>query len=328
MDFSFKPRLSKELILECISEEEIMSRYLGVPITKKLFCSPLRNDHKPTCGFFRNKNGTLMFKDFGTGNCYNCFNMVMEMFHCDYWDALKKIANDFHILESDIINLKGYVKKVDSIKIKDTKPTKIQVEIKDYTDKELKWWKRYGIDKDCLDKYKVYSCAHVFVNDRIVAEATDSQPIYGYYGNQSKQTELWRCYFPKRKTYRFLSNWPAKKLQGYDQLPKTAENLVITKSMKDCMCFNSIGIAACAPCSETLFVESATLDNLKKRFKNIVVLYDNDEAGISNILKIEAEHPDLKCVFIPTTYKSKDISDFYKNHGKEKTKEFINDYLL
>lgn len=55
---------SKELILNSVRDETIMEHYLGIPVKKGLFKSPLRTDNKPTCAFYRNRKGDLIFKDF------------------------------------------------------------------------------------------------------------------------------------------------------------------------------------------------------------------------------------------------------------------------
>ena len=44
--------------------------------------------------------------------------------------------------------------------------------------------------------------------------------------------------------------------------------------MKDVMCLYSFGIPAIAPNSETQFVSEKVLEELKQRFKHIVLLYD------------------------------------------------------
>ena len=54
--------LSKELILSKVKEEAIWSFY-GVPITKGLFCSKLRNDRNPTCSLYKNKTVCLLGSD-------------------------------------------------------------------------------------------------------------------------------------------------------------------------------------------------------------------------------------------------------------------------
>ena len=328
MDFSFQPKITKELILSRFSEEQLMEYYLHIPVKKGLFRSPLRRDKQPTCSFYRNKSGTLIFKDFATGQHLNIFDVVQSIFRCDYFESLRIIANDFGIVRDNALHKNPGKINLNPIKIKDKEISKIQIEVQEFTDSELKWWGRYGISKDILKRFNVYSCKHVFLNDQLFAESQQHCPIFGYYGKKYQGLELWRCYFPKRTSFRFITNWPSKKIQGYDQLPKKGKLLVITKSMKDSMCLYSCGITACAPNSENLFIPDKVLEGLKNRFENIVVLYDNDRPGLYNMAKIRKEHPELTYVFIPKRYGSKDISDFYKDHGRKETLNLIKTFIL
>ena len=328
MDFSFQPKITKELILSRFSEEQLMEYYLHIPVKKGLFRSPLRRDKQPTCSFYRNKSGTLVFKDFATGQHLNVFDVVQSIFRCDYFEALRIIANDFGIVRDNALHKNPGKINLNPIKIKDKEISKIQIEIQEFTDNELKWWGRYGITRDILRRFDVYSCKHVFLNDQLFAESQQHCPIFGYYGKKYQGLELWRCYFPKRTSFRFITNWPSKKIQGYDQLPKKGKLLVITKSMKDSMCLYSCGITACAPNSENLFISDKVLEDLKSRFENIVVFYDNDRPGLYNMAKIRREHPELTYIFIPKKYGSKDISDFYKDHGRKETLNLIKTFIL
>ena len=328
MNFSFQPKITKELILSRFSEEQLMEYYLHLPVKKGLFRSPLRRDKQPTCSFYRNKSGTLIFKDFATGQHLNVFDVVQSIFKCDYFESLRIIANDFGIVRDSALRKNPGKINLNHIKIKDKEISKIQIEVQEFTDSELKWWGKYGISKDILRRFDVYSCKHVFLNDQLFAKSQQHCPIFGYYGKKYQGLELWRCYFPKRTSFRFITNWPSKKIQGYDQLPKKGKLLVITKSMKDSMCLYSCGITACAPNSENLFIPDKVLEDLKNRFKNIVVLYDNDRPGLYNMAKIRKEHPELTYVFIPKRYGSKDISDFYKDHGRKETLNLIKTFIL
>lgn len=328
MDFQFEPKVTKELILSRFSEEQIMEFYLHVPIKRGLFRSPLRRDKEPTCSFYRNSSGDLIFKDFATGQHLNCFGVVENIFRCNYFEALRIIANDFGIIRSKSITRNPGKINENPIKIKDKEMSKIQIEVQDFSDLELKWWKKYGITLDILKKFDVYSCKHVFLNNQILAKSQQHCPIFGYYGKKYQGLELWRCYFPKRTSFRFITNWPSKKIQGYDQLPKQGKLLVITKSMKDCLSMYSCGITAIAPCSENLFVSDNVLEDLKKRFKYIVVFYDNDLPGVSNMRKIRKIHPELNFFYIPRYYETKDFSDFYAKYGRKQTLETIKHYLL
>ena len=306
-----------------------MSYYLGVPIKKGLFRSPLRNDQHSTCSFFRGQSGNLYFKDFATGQCLTFEGVVMAKYGCTYHNALKIIAIDFGYIQSDEVKKQAAKKPQIKIqpKFESEKETFIQVEIKDFSESELKWWNSFGISKETLNKYKVYSIKTVFLNGNIYAQSTQHSPIYGYYFGKKGNIEQWRIYIPKRREFRFIGNVSTKTIQGYKQLPEKGKLLVITKSMKDSMLLSSLGIPAVAPNSETQFVSEKLLEELKERFKNIVLLYDSDLTGVRFMNKIRKQYHDLIVCMIPRKYEAKDISDFYQKYGRSKTIEVIKEYI-
>lgn len=325
LDFSMEPKITREFLLSRANQETYMSHYLGIPVKKGLYTNPLRNDTHVTCSFFTGKSGTLYFKDFATGECLSFENVVMKKYDCDYHQALKIIATDFGYIKGNTAipaTIKAQPKFVDNIS------TIIQVQIKKYTDAELKWWLSYGITEPILNKFKVYSCNTIFLNGNICAQSAQHCPIYGYYFGKKENIEQWRIYFPKRKDFRFLGNVSTKTIQGYKQLPKTGKLLIITKSMKDVMCLYSLGLTAIAPNSETQFVEDKVLDELRARFTYIAVLYDNDLTGVKFSNKIHKKYPDLKVTLIPRNTGSKDISDYYRDHGREQTINLIKQGIL
>ena len=330
MKIEFEPTITKQYLLDRASQETYLEYYLGIPVKKGLFKSPLRNDKNPTCSFYRNASGDIIFKDF-SGQFYgNFISVVMYKYNLSYYKALKQIAIDFGYIKSS----KNYNKNTKPVTFsstifKESKGANIQVEIQDFSEEELEWWNQFGITREILKKFKVFSCKTVFLNGNFFTSSSKKCPIFGYYrGKNDNGLDLWRIYFPcnKKTELRFLSNWKSFLLQGSKQLPKEGNLLVITKSMKDVMCLYSLGITAIAPNSENLFLTESQFDKLKERFKNIVLFYDNDLAGISNMNKIRKVY-NIRCVWIPRNYKAKDISDFYKIYGCEKTKELINQCL-
>ncbi len=328
-NFTIEPKITKEFLLSKNSEETYMSYYLGVPIKKGLFRSPLRNDQHSTCSFFRGQSGNLYFKDFATGQCLTFEGVVMAKYGCTYHNALKIIAIDFGYIQSDEVKKQAAKKPQIKIqpKFESEKETFIQVEIKDFSESELKWWNSFGISKETLNKYKVYSIKTVFLNGSIYAQSTQHSPIYGYYFGKKGNIEQWRIYIPKRREFRFIGNVSTKTIQGYKQLPEKGKLLVITKSMKDSMLLSSLGIPAVAPNSETQFVSEKLLEELKERFKNIVLLYDSDLTGVRFMNKIRKQYRDLIVCMIPRKYEAKDISDFYQKYGRSKTIEVIKEYI-
>lgn len=324
LNFEIEPEITKEFLLSKFNEETFMTYYLGIPVKKGLFKSPLRGDHVPTCSFFRNKTGELIFKDFSGAFYGNFINVVMYKYQCNYYKALKIIASDFGLIGTSIKKTPIKVQET----FKDSRQAVINVEIQDFTEQELKWWNKYGITEKILKKFKVYSCKNVWLNGNYFAKSAQNNMMFGYYGGIKDKVELWRIYFPQRKEYRFLSNWNSNKIQGFNQLPKTGNVLVITKSMKDVMTLYSVGIPAIAPNSETLFISDNVLSNLKERFNRIFVLYDNDLPGISNMNKIKKLHPELNYLWIPRETGAKDISDLHKLLGKKNFNVFLKEKLV
>jgi hypothetical protein len=325
-DFTFETKITKEFLLQQNNEETYMAYYLGFPVDKKLHISPLRQDNKPTCAFFKGKSGILYFKDFATNACLDFVNVVMTKFSCTYHQALKIIAEDFGYIKSKTPKT---VTIQPQPKFEETKQTFIQVEVKEFDKHELKWWESYGITKDILKKFNIFSCKTVFLNGRVFAQSSQHSPIYGYYFGKKEGIEQWRIYFPKnQKTgYKFIGNVNMKTIQGFRQLPKEGKVLVITKSMKDLMVFYSLGIPAIAPNSENIFISDKVLEDLKKRFKHIFLLFDNDLPGVRFTNKIRKKYPELIVTLIPRNSGAKDLSDYYFAFGRDKTLKLIKSFI-
>ena len=323
---SLEPEITKNFIFSKINQESIMQYYTGIDVTsKKLHLSPFRNDHKITCAFYKSKSDILYLHDFATNEHINCFQVVMKKYGVNYYEALQIIARDFGLIKGSNNNLKEAPIIVNPIK--ENIPSNIQVQIKDYTEQELEWWNQFGISKKLLKKYHVYSLKYVFLNGELRFISSDKCPIYGYYfGKDKNKNEKWKIYFPLKTEYRFLNNLSKKVLQGYHQLPKTGDLLVITKSMKDVIAMYGFGISAVSPNSETLFIEDKKLEEFKQRFKNILVLYDNDRPGLHNMWLIRKQHPELNYYFLPW-YLEKDFTDTIKEIGVNNMKEYVNEFM-
>ena len=327
MEFvSLQPTINKKYILSKINQESLMHYYTGIDVnSKKLFLSPVRQDNKVTCGIYKSKSGILYIHDFATNEHLDCWNIVMRLFNCDYFEALSIIAKDFNLIKGSSNKVRKTPEIVDSVK--ESESSRIQVQLKDFTSDELIWWKQFGINKKLLKLFKVYSIQNVFLNGELKFTSSSKCPIYGYYfGKDKNGEEKWKLYFPLRKEFRFLNNTNKKLLQGYHQLPKEGDLLVITKSMKDVIALRGFEIAAVAPNSETLFINDKQLEEFKRRFKHILVVYDNDRPGLYNMAKIRRQYPNLNYFYMPW-YLSKDFTDSIKLVGVDNMKEYLKDFF-
>lgn len=320
------PKITKELLLSKYSQETFFEHYLGVPVKKGLFCSPpiLRSDNKPTCAFYKDKKGILRFKDFA-GPTFDFVGCVMHIYLCSYYKALRIIANDFGFISVPKMQINPPKIPYSGFELKETEKAKIQVEIKEFTKKELDWWESFGISIITLQRFKVYSIKSVFLNGNYFMSSSESSPIYGYFGGENSEgDELWRLYMPTKIKYRFLSNWSSTMIQGARQLPKSGEFIVVTKSLKDVMSLWEFGITAIAPNSENLFLTNAQYLKLEQKFKEIYLLYDRDLAGVRAANKIRKQFPNLKVLLVP---KVKDFTDYVKKYGTLKTFNLIDEWL-
>lgn len=327
MEFiSLKPTITKDFILSKVNQESIMHYYTGADVnSKKLFLSPLRNDNHITCGIYKSKSGILYLHDFATNEHLDCWNIVMRLYNCKYYEALKIIAKDFGLVEGKSPEKSPVI--IESLK--ETESAKIQVQIKDYTQEELDWWEQFGITKKLLKKYHVYSLQHIFLNGELKFTSSKTCPIYGYYfGKDNKGNEKWKCYFPFKDNYRFIGNLTQKVLQGYKQLNKESDLLIINKSMKDTIACRVLGYDSVSPNSETTFPSEKQIEEFKKRFKHILIIFDNDKPGLHNLWLIRKKYPELNYFWIPKELGAKDLTDLIKLKGLEEVKDLVNQFML
>ena len=96
------------------------------------------------------------------------------------------------------------------------------------------------------------------------------------------------------------------------------------------MVLDRLGYNAIAPCGENTPIPDVIIQNLKERFNRIIILYDNDKAGLEGAEKLANGH-DIKWVHLPikyyTMFKIKDISDYIKQFKITKTRELLKEII-
>jgi len=116
-------------------------------------------------------------------------------------------------------------------------------------------------------------------------------------------------------------------VEGYSQLPSGGNTLILTKSLKDIICFHNIGISAISLQGENNTFKPELYKELKERFKRIIVFYDNDETGKQAALKITNQYNDIKSISIPEEYGTKDYSDTIKAKGINTARTLVDSLL-
>ena len=113
MEFiSLKPKITKDFILSKVNQESIMQHYTNQDVcSKKLYKSVLRADNHITVGYYKSKSGILYMHDFATNQHLDCWNIVMQLYSCTYYEALNIIAKDFGLTLQDYTHIKAIFEK-------------------------------------------------------------------------------------------------------------------------------------------------------------------------------------------------------------------------
>lgn len=298
--------------LNNVNDYEIFAYYMPNLKLNKRQHSPLRKDSDPSFTVFQSKSGNLLYHDFSTGDTGDPVKFVMQLFGLSYKQAVARII-------SDIKGKQPFVPKMNlEAALEEAKKREISVITRKYGPRDLMYWEQYGIRGATLRKYQVYCLENVFLDGLLVSEYRNSQPIYGYYLGH----KAWKIYKPYSHQ-RFFQN--TNIMQGYAQLPSEGDLLVISKSMKDVLLLHELGVPAVAPHGERAGT-LANIDELRKRFKRIVIFFDNDEPGIEGAKHL-SELYGLEYIFIPIDEKAKDLTDYYKINNFEKTRALLNSLL-
>lgn len=329
------PNIDKRLI-DNISDLELFKYYCSnfEEINKK-FCSELRTDRNPSCYIYIKPNNKLAYKDFGSGEHYSPIEYIMKKYGLLYSECLNVIFNDFK-LSNKIIpickpeNLIGYESVSDELKT--PLKAKIYISSRNWRLCDNKYWGQYYITFDLLEKYNVIPCQKVFLytkSDKMVEFShRENNPIYAYKFIKPGGEISYKIYFPYEEKHKkwLFSGGSSEDIEGYDELPWIGDLLILTKSLKDCMVYNILGYNAISLQGEANKVPKELIDKLLKRFNRIIVNYDNDEQGIKSSRKININYG-FKEIFIPIESKCKDLSDYIKMYGIEKTKILLNECI-
>jgi hypothetical protein len=270
----------------------------------KLYSSPFREDKVPSCSFFLTYKGKIIFRDFGRGISYSAIDFVKERLKTDFASAVKQVLKDRAEIEK--LSPPAKAKERDfSINI-----------VGDTLGKYLDYWKKYGISKETLVRYGVRAASSVYKDDTLFAKASGGSPIFVYTFPSARV----RIYRPFSRTKKWYGNANENDIGGLVQLPPRGSILFITSSIKDVMVIRECGFSAICPSSENTNPEflRPLRTELRRRFRYIVILYDNDEAGRGFSSKLKSTYSDFFEIFL---VKSKDISDRSFKVGIAKTKK-------
>lgn len=329
-----KPLITKHHLLKELTDIEIYRRYIDSVSDIKIgtaMLSPFRKEKSPSFGFFMGESGEICFKDhlLGAGDC---IKFVQMKFNLTYFEALSKIAIDFD-LASDYI-CKSFEKTkfvVNDVKftsreevLNSVTALKLGKNSRAWALHDIAFWEQFGITIKTLEHFNVQPISYFHVNDKIYPADKHAYCFIEYKDGR----ETYKFYQPFNEKYKWINGHDSSVWQGWQQLPNTATDLIITKSLKDVMALYEVAkIPAISLQSENTAPKSHIYQQLKNRFQDITLLYDNDwdkEQNWGQLFgeKLAQDLGIVNCV-IPDKYQVKDFSDCIKKYGREKAQEIL-----
>ena len=327
--------LDKIAVNNLVGDYQIWTDFVEEFTLNGRVCSPFRNERKPSFGWFEHTSGTILYKDFGTGDIGDVYRYLQQLWEvsenqvletiCDYYSLpLVKRPNSF--FDDTIINpVSSNIPDVVNRRLEQQERIKVKYRVQPLERIESTYFEQFGISELLLKQHNVYQCSKVWAIygqvERLFYTYNPKNPCFVY--AEDGGCKVYQPLTPN-KGEKWRNNFPAGTIECYSLLPPCGDILVITSSRKDVMCLNSLDldIHCIAPVSENSY--SAILEKqeeLNQRFKHIIVYTNNDEPGVNASIKL-TKKTGWHYMNNPKG-DPKDPSDYYKEYGAEKLKELI-----
>jgi len=329
---SSKKTLTDKLLDE-ITDFDIYCELLGIDLEMgQSISSPLRDDdtrasfslYVPTETKRDVRPDEVWWKDFagGYGDVFS-FVQRFALFHHNI--TLETRLDIIKYLDTELgLGIFGTEKQTHTRREIDLEAAREKKEIlfksREFTRRDILWWARFGIDESILKKFNVRSVQYLLGEDYSIKyefKRTELAFVYVVYDKV-------KLYCPEEDEFKWRNTCPAHYILGQEQLEGN-DTLIITKSLKDVMCFYSLIKCDCiAPQSETWHFPEHLINEFKTKYKTIYVVMDYDPAGIEAAIRLEQYGLIIRWisqdqVLINGKQKvlDKDISDYIKHHDVE-----------
>ncbi len=295
------------------TQAQITSYYLGVKDIPCIICSPLRRDEKPSMGIYSPNSSDVNFIDFGTGERGSIFTLLRKMWNTSFADTLKRICGDFSLKISTSASVRASIPSCNIVGTPDhSRSVDMQCKVREWRDYDIKYWESYGVPLKWLKYADVYPISHKIIikNGNNYVFGADKY-AYAYVEFKEGKTTL-KIYQPYNKSgFKWANKHDKSVISLWTKVPEYGDRICICSSLKDALClWANTGIPALAIQGEGYSISNTAVSELKRRYKEIYILLDNDDAGVQDALKL-SESTGFTNIVLPKEYGAKDVSDLY-----------------
>ena len=306
-----------------MTDADLVFRYLGVTKIPCFICSPLRKDKRPSFGLYSRDGEKIHWIDLATREGGGMYDLLSLMWHCDYKEVLTRIQKDI------TGPTQGATVTSTPLTIKDMSTYQnnndLQCRVRKWRKYDIDYWESYGVPIEWLEYAEVYPISHKIVISNGKKYVFNADKLaYAFVEHKEGKVTL-KIYQPHSENpqYKWSNKHDRSVISLWTKVPEKGEKLVICSSLKDALClWANTGIPALALQGEGYGISDTAINELKRRYKKIIISYDGDAAGILDAKKLSE-----KTGFIyrnsPIIGEAKDWSDIYKIYGKKRFLEEI-----
>lgn len=319
-----KPNICLEDITDKVSDIDILNYYFGIIDIPCVVKSPLRKDNKPSFGFYSLDGTKIYWVDYATKDKGGVFDLLEKYWGVSYKDVLNKLWEDLPNF-TNINSCNKLSQKVTSSK-RYNEETDLQCKVREWKDYDIKYWESYGITLEWLKYADIYPVSHkIIIKDGHRYVFGVDKYAYAYVERKEGNITL-KIYQPlvKDKIRKWCNKHDRSVISLWTKVPEYGDKICVCSSMKDALClWANTGIPSIAIQGEGYGMSDTAISELKRRYKHVYILLDNDEAGLKDGEKLSAS-TGFTNIILPKFEGGKDVSDYYKSlQDPKKFKETI-----
>lgn len=315
--------ISFEDIRRKVTDADLVSYYLGVTEIPCVIHSPLRKDAKPSFGLYSRDGNRIYWTDLATKETGGVYDLLSLMWACSYREVLGRISRDMRNFTSGarvgtyspcaIRDINSYQKNSD-----------LQCRIREWREYDIDYWASYGVPLEWLKYADVYPISHkIVISDgkRYVFGA--DKLAYAFVERKENKITL-KIYQPLNKQYKWANKHDRSVISLWTKIPEKGDKVCICASLKDALClWANTGIPAIAVQGEGYSMSETAISELKRRYRSVYILFDNDEAGLIDGEKLSSQTGFINLV-LPKFANGKDVSDLFHSVSKEEFVKIMN----
>lgn len=314
-----------EDIYKVTTEAEITHYYLGISSIPCKINSPLRLDRSPSFGLFSPNGSRITWIDFSSGERGGIFDLLGKMWNTNFKETLARIYKDFSKFNgSTKIESTGHMPIAPHINVGNNDVT-MECKVREWRKHDIEYWESYGISLEWLKYANVHPISHKIIikkGQRYVFGADKYAYAYAEFKDGKTTLKIYQPY--NKQGFKWSNKHDRSVISLWTKVPPTGDRVCICSSLKDALClWSNTGIPALAIQGEGYTISDTAVSELKRRFKNVYILLDNDEAGLKDA-KILASKTGFTNIVLPNINGAKDVSDLYLSlQDKEKFQKIM-----